>query len=359
MRGTATTIGTPALRGYSPSDQDDATCVERLRNAGAIILAKVNVGSGMSRANADGARLESARNPWRLDRTPGGSSGGSAVSLAIGTCFASVGTDLGGSIRIPAAFTGVVGLKPTYGRISQHGDIFGMATALEHVGPLTRTVTDAAMMLEVLAGPDPRDPTTVDAPVPMAVAAVTRAAFGPVRLGCVRGGGPVGAESDVRVRVEAAVDRLAGAGLGIEVEEVTLPDFDASLWDDITLLNEWDAYDAQCAEDRTYAAYVRANLRRRRRKVMDRLDNVGDRMRAGYAAVFERVDLLALPTVPITAKPLGTWTWPWAGANRETMDLHLANCWMLTSRASRDLGAVWSERRGTPDRPSTGGAASA
>lgn len=329
MRGTPTTIGTPALRAYSPGDQDDATCVERLRNAGAIILAKVNVGSGMSRANAEGARLESARNPWRLDRTPGGSSSGSAVSLAIGTCFASVGTDLGGSIRIPAAFTGVVGLKPTYGRISQHGDVFGMATALEDVGPLTRTITDAAMMLEVLAGPDPRDPTTVDAPVPMVVAAVTRAAFGPVRLGCVRGGGPVGAEPDVRARVEAAVDRLVNARLGIEVEEVTLPDFDATLWDDITLLNEWEAYDAQCAEGRAYAAYVRETLRRRRRKVMDRLDNVGGRIRAAYAAVFERVDLLALPTAPITAKPLGTWRWPWAGESRETMDLHLANCWMF------------------------------
>ena len=189
MRGTPTTIGTPALRAYSPSDQDDATCIERLRNAGAIVLAKVNVGSGMSRTNAEGARLESARNPWRLDRTPGGSSSGSAVSLAIGTSFASVGTDLGGSIRIPAAFTGVVGLKPTYGRISQYGDVFGMATALEHVGPLTRTVEDAAVMLEVLAGPDPRDPTTVDAPVPMAVAAVTGPAFGTVRLGCARSGG--------------------------------------------------------------------------------------------------------------------------------------------------------------------------
>ena len=329
MRGTPTTIGTPALRAYSPSDQDDATCIERLRNAGAIVLAKVNVGSGMSRTNAEGARLESARNPWRLDRTPGGSSSGSAVSLAIGTSFASVGTDLGGSIRIPAAFTGVVGLKPTYGRISQYGDVFGMATALEHVGPLTRTVEDAAVMLEVLAGPDPRDPTTVDAPVPMAVAAVTGPAFGTVRLGCARSGGPVGAEPDVRARVEAAVNRLVNAGFGIEAEEVTLPVFDESLWDEITLLNEWDVYDAQCAEDRAYAAYVRANLRRRRRKIMDRLENICDRMRAAYAAVFEHVDLLALPTAPITAKPLGTWTWPWAGASRETMDLHLANCWMF------------------------------
>jgi len=329
MRGTPTTLGTTELRAYAPSDQDDATCVRRLQDAGAIVLAKVNVGSGMSRASADGSRLESARNPWRLDHTPGGSSSGSAVSLAIGTSYGSVGTDLGGSIRIPAAFTGVVGLKPTYGRVSLHGDVFGMAAALEHVGPLTRTVADAALMLEVLSGPDPRDPTALDASAPAAVAAVARAAFGTVRLGHVRNGGPVGAEPDVRASVGAAVDRLAGAGTGIDVEEVTLPAFDETLWDEITLLNEWDVYDAQCAEDRTYLAYVRANLRRKRRKVMDHFGDICERIRAAYAAVFERVDLLALPTAPITAKPLGTWTWPWSGASRETMDLHLANCWMF------------------------------
>jgi len=328
MRGTPTTVGTIGLREYSPRDRDDATCVQRLREAGAIVLAKVNVGSGMSRTNAEGARLESARNPWRLDHTPGGSSSGSAVSLAIGTSYASVGTDLGGSIRIPAAFSGVVGLKPTYGRVSQYGDVFGLATALEHVGPLTRTVEDAAVMLEVLAGPDPRDPTAIDAPVP-AAAAVAHAAFGTVRLGYVRSGGPLGAEPGVRARVEAAVDRLAAAGAGIEVEDVTLPVFDECLWDEITLMNEWDVYDAECVEDRTYLAYVRASLRRKRRKVMDHLGEICDRMRAAYAEMFERLDLLALPTAPITAKPLGTWRWPWAGATRETMDLHAANCWMF------------------------------
>jgi Asp-tRNA(Asn)/Glu-tRNA(Gln) amidotransferase A subunit family amidase len=201
MRGTRTTVGTVGLSNYAPAGQEDATCVQRLTAAGAIVVAKANVGSGMSRTNADSARLPTARNPWRPDHTPGGSSSGSAVSLAIGTSYGSVGTDLGGSIRIPAAFTGVVGLKPTYGRVSQHGDVFGMATALEHVGPLARTVEDAALMLEVLAGRDPLDPTSLEAPPPAALSAVLHPDFGAVRLGFDVSGGQFGSEPDVGARV--------------------------------------------------------------------------------------------------------------------------------------------------------------
>ena len=329
MRGTRTTVGTVGLSNYAPARQEDATCVQRLTAAGAIVVAKANVGSGMSRTNADSARLPTARNPWRPDHTPGGSSSGSAVSLAIGTSYGSVGTDLGGSIRIPAAFTGVVGLKPTYGRISQHGDVFGMATALEHVGPLARTVEDAALMLEVLAGRDPLDPTSLDAPPPAALSAVLHPDFGAVRLGFDVSGGQFGSEPDVGARVEAAVECLAGAGAGISVESVRLPMFDIALWDEITLLNEWEMYDAEGADGDLYRAYIRANLRRKRRKVMDRFSEIQGNIRAAYAELFERVDLLVLPTTPITAKPLGAMTYLWHGCELETPDLHAANTWMF------------------------------
>ena len=329
MDGTATSVGSVMLRDYRPA-RDEAACVQRLRAAGAVIVGKTNVGSGMSRAYWENTRLPPARNPWRLDRTPGGSSSGSAVSLALRMCAGSVGTDLGGSIRIPAAFSGVVGLKPTYGRVSQYGDIFGMGRALEHVGPLAATVRDAALLLEVLAGPDPHDPTSVDTPLPDLMAAVDLGMPSGIRIGWPPRGGPAGAEPDVLARTAEGVGVLAEAGA--VVEEVDLPVCDSGVWDLLAVLDEWEAYDREVSEsgaDAEYLAYVRATLARRRAKAQEYLASLTARLRAGYALLFERFDLLALPTAPIVAKPLGMWTMPWNGKARETMDLHLANTWMF------------------------------
>ena len=160
-RDLPTTAGSKILEGYVPPY--DATVTHRLRDAGAIVLGKVDLDEfAMGSAGVHGVRGPT-RNPWDLERTPGGSSSGSAAAVAAGMCIASIGTDTGGSVRQPAALTGVVGLKPTYGRISRYG-VVAFASSLDQPGPLTRTVKDAACLLEVLAGQDPKDSTSVDAP---------------------------------------------------------------------------------------------------------------------------------------------------------------------------------------------------
>ena len=158
MAGVPTRAGSAVLDTAKPSE-NDATVVDRLRAAGAVILGKTT-----THEFAFSVFTPPTRNPWDLDRVPGGSSGGSAVAVAAGMAYAAVGSDTGGSIRIPAACCGVVGLKPTYGRVSKAG-VIPLSWSLDHLGPLTRGVADAAAFLTVVAGPDSADPTTSDLPV--------------------------------------------------------------------------------------------------------------------------------------------------------------------------------------------------
>src|ERR1700704_835021 len=156
-RGIRTTAGSKVLRDFVPAE--DATVVRKLARAGAILLGKTNLHEFAYGVTSNNAHYGPARNPWALDRIPGGSSGGSAVAIAAGLCAASVGTDTGGSIRIPSAMCGIVGLKPTFGRVSVFGTI-PLAPSFDHVGPLARSVADAALLLGLLAGRDPLDPTS-------------------------------------------------------------------------------------------------------------------------------------------------------------------------------------------------------
>ena len=161
--GVHTTAGSGVFKDRVPTE--DAEIVRRLKAAGAVFLGKLNLQEFAYGGSSAISHFGPVHNPWNLDYSPGGSSGGSAVAVAARLCFAAIGTDTGGSIRQPSAYCGVVGLKPTYGRVSTSG-IIPLSWSLDHVGPITRTAMDAALMLEVIAGYDPQDTTSIDAPVP-------------------------------------------------------------------------------------------------------------------------------------------------------------------------------------------------
>jgi len=168
--GVRTTAGSKFFSDRVPDR--DAAVVQRLRSAGAVLLGKLNMHEWALGVTNDNPHYGACHNPWALDRITGGSSGGSAAALAAGMCFATLGSDTGGSIRIPASLCGVVGLKPTYGRVSRYG-LIAHASSLDQIGPLTRTVRDAAITLGVLAGPDAADATSARQPIPDYTAALT------------------------------------------------------------------------------------------------------------------------------------------------------------------------------------------
>ncbi|MFQ6101628.1 MAG: Asp-tRNA(Asn)/Glu-tRNA(Gln) amidotransferase subunit GatA [Anaerolineae bacterium] len=221
--GIPTTCGSRILEGFIPPY--DATVVARLKAAGAILLGKTNTDEFAMGSSTENSAFFTTHNPWDLSRVPGGSSGGSAAAVAAGECLGALGTDTGGSVRQPAALCGVVGLKPTYGRVSRYG-LVAFASSLDQVGVLAKDVTDAALLLGVIAGHDPRDSTSMDAPVPDYTAALTGDVKG-MRVGVPREYFIAGMQAAVEMAVRAALDVLAG--LGAEVREVSLPHTDYAL----------------------------------------------------------------------------------------------------------------------------------
>jgi aspartyl-tRNA(Asn)/glutamyl-tRNA(Gln) amidotransferase subunit A len=223
-RGLPSTAGSRILDGWRPPY--DATLVTRMREAGLVILGKTNMDEFAMGSSTEHSAYGPTHNPWDLARIPGGSGGGSAAAVAAYEAPLAIGTDTGGSIRQPAAVTGTVGVKPTYGGVSRYG-LIALASSLDQAGPVTRTVLDAALLHEVIGGHDPMDSTSLDGPVPPVVEAARRADIGGLRIGVVRELSGDGYQAGVRARFEDAVQLLVGAGA--EVVEVSCPHFDHAL----------------------------------------------------------------------------------------------------------------------------------
>jgi aspartyl-tRNA(Asn)/glutamyl-tRNA(Gln) amidotransferase subunit A len=216
-RGVRTTAGSKILGNYIPPY--DCTAVARLESAGAVVLGKMNCDEFAMGSSNENSAWKPVHNPRDLSRVPGGSSGGSAAAVAADLAVATLGSDTGGSIRQPASFCGVVGLKPTYGRVSRYG-LIAFASSLDHIGPLTKTVRDAAIVLRTIAGRDPMDSTSAELPVPDYVAELEKPIRG-MRVGVAREYMGEGLDPEVRSAVEDAVQSLAE--LGCEIVEVSLP----------------------------------------------------------------------------------------------------------------------------------------
>jgi aspartyl-tRNA(Asn)/glutamyl-tRNA(Gln) amidotransferase subunit A len=216
-KGLETTCGSRILEGFIPPF--DATVVERLEGAGAVVVGKLNMDEFAMGSSTENSAFGPCRNPWDLGRTPGGSSGGSAAAVAARQVFGAFGTDTGGSIRQPASLCGVVGLKPTYGRVSRYG-VIAFASSLDQVGPLGRTVADAAVLLGAVAGHDPRDQTSSTRPVPDYLAGLEDGARG-LRIGVPREWFQGGTEAGVERRVREALATYEA--MGARLVNVDLP----------------------------------------------------------------------------------------------------------------------------------------
>ena len=299
--GVRTTGGSGQFADRVPVE--DAEVVRRLKAAGAVILGKQNLHELGLGATSASSHFGPVHNPWNRDYVPGGSSGGSAAAVAASLCYGALGTDTGGSVRLPASFCGIVGLKPSYGRVSLRG-VLPLSWSLDHVGPLTRTVLDAAILLQAIAGYDGRDTTSIDRPVPDWVAAIKRGAAS-LRVGVPREYFFTGLHADVQSAVEQAIRVLSK--LTASVQEVMVP-VNPEMHLAVMLAEGFAFHAARVREaPQLFQSPVLGRLRggeavstatyiNRRREL--------DQMRRAAADLFTHVDLLVTPTVPLLPIPI-------------------------------------------------------
>lgn len=318
-----TTAGTKAPGARFP--MRDSAVAARLRAAGAILVGKTR-----THEYAWGTITPPVRNPWDRTRIPGGSSGGSGAAVAAGLVPAAMGSDTGGSIRIPASLCGVVGLKPTFGRVSRDG-IVPHSWSLDHAGPLTRSVEDAAILLAVLAGHDPADPGSRDAPLGDVIGATRGASVAGLRVAVVRNHFFGRNHPDV----EAAVERAIGwfGANGASVQDATIPDLAYGLGAifAIELPSSAAYHDAALQSGRVtgFEPDVRLLVELGRMVTgadLLKAEQFRHRLMAAYARLFETADIVLGPTEPVTAWPIGAQTVAVAGGEESA----LAASWRLT-----------------------------
>ena len=224
QKGIPTTAGSKILEGWRPPY--DSTVVAKLKEAGVVILGKTNMDEFAMGSSTENSAYGTTQNPWDLTRTPGGSSGGSAAAVAAFEAPLAIGTDTGGSIRQPAALTGIVGVKPTYGAVSRYG-VVAYSSSLDQVGPFARTVLDTALLHEAIAGHDERDSTSINAPVPQVVAAAKRLDVKGMKIGVIKELSGSGFQAGVSARINESIELLVAAGA--EIVEVSCPNFEYAL----------------------------------------------------------------------------------------------------------------------------------
>jgi aspartyl-tRNA(Asn)/glutamyl-tRNA(Gln) amidotransferase subunit A len=307
-RGIRSTAGSKILRDFVPPE--DSTVARKLFRAGAILIGKTNLNEFAYGITGGNAHYGPVHNPWALDRISGGSSAGSAVAIAAGLCAASIGTDTGGSIRVPSAFCGTVGLKPTFGRVSVFGTM-PLSSSLDHVGPLARSVADAAILLGLIAGRDPLDTTSSPRPVEDFRGALGGKPLRKFRLGRPREHYWEKLDPEVRRAIEAAVRDMEKRGA--VVREVSLPHLKESL-DAATEISLAEALHVHEA-----AGYFPGRAAEYGEEVRQRLDSgakvpahrflagfdVRKRLLAEFDAAFQDVDAIVAPTVPVPAPLIG------------------------------------------------------
>ncbi len=292
-KGVRTMGGTVVRKDFVPDV--DATVVSKLRDAGAVLLGKLNLSEGAT-AGYNPA-LDVPLNPWNPDRWPGMSSSGSGVATAAGLCYAAIGTDTGGSIRNPSSANGVVGLKPTYGRVSRYG-VLAMSDSLDHVGPMARSVADVAIMFDAIAGRDPKDPTSLDAAAPNAFRDLAQGIRG-VRIGLDRDYALTGIDAGQAAAIEAALEVLKG--LGAQIVDVRVPDLAAVVETWLTICGaeivaaHAATYPARASE---YGPYTQAFLASGARVTPQQLAAAREQraaLTAQWTTVLESVDAVAGP----------------------------------------------------------------
>jgi len=328
LRGMPTTCASKILEGYVPPF--DATVVERLEEAGAVVLGKLNMDEFAMGSTTETSAFRVCRNPWDVNRSPGGSSGGAAAATAARQVFGALGTDTGGSIRQPASHCGVVGIKPTYGRCSRYG-VVAYASSMDQVGTFGRTVEDAALLLQAIAGHDPRDATSLDEPVPDWVGALEGASLEGMRIGIPKELFVKGLDPEVESTVRAAIAQLVSAGA--KVEEISLPHTEHATAvyyaiapaEASSNLSRFDGirYGLSVREggmrdlyEKTRAAGFGTEVKRRilsgtylltkeHQPLFQRAQRIRTLIRRDFEEAFAKVDVIVSPVAPTAARRLG------------------------------------------------------